>query len=306
MLKFKLFGYGQAFYQDHPLPGFPHQQAWLLLCYLLLNKLHPHYRERLAAVFWEDQPVHIARKNFRNALWRLRQSLQIAGAAPEEYLHISEESLSFISYSPFWLDLDEFEAAVPCLSIPDQELTLQHIAQLENAISLYSGDLLESVYQDWCLYDRERLRLVYFSMLNKLVSYYAASANYPRGLALGELILSRDPTREDIHRQQMWMHWRSGDRGAALAQYKMCTQVLRQEIGVAPMDATRQLFEQILHSPAPETNPLPQPRLSSDFIPVAQSALEQLVRLQKILEQTNSELAQIERMIHQAMAQSGQ
>src|SRR5512145_3167677 len=96
MLDVKLFGAGQASLQEQPLAGFPNQQVWLLLAYLMLNKNQPHNRERLAAVFWGDSPAHIARKNFRNALWRLKQIFFLAGADPDEYLHISDDSVSFL------------------------------------------------------------------------------------------------------------------------------------------------------------------------------------------------------------------
>ena len=84
MLKLNLFGTGQASYCDRPLAGFPNQQCHLLLCYLLLNRHHPHYRERLAAVFWGDSPTAVARKSLRNALWRLRCALHAAGADDAE------------------------------------------------------------------------------------------------------------------------------------------------------------------------------------------------------------------------------
>jgi len=47
MLEIRLFGTGQAYYFNQDLAGFPKQQAYLLLCYLLLNREHPHAREQL-------------------------------------------------------------------------------------------------------------------------------------------------------------------------------------------------------------------------------------------------------------------
>ncbi len=303
MLKVKLFGFARASYAGFPLPGFPNQQAGLLLCFLMLNKLHPHNRERLAAVFWADQPPYVARKNFRNTLWKLRQMLFVAGAQPEDYLDISDESVSFINFAPYQLDVDTLESAASFLNTPDESLNLNQVNQLETAVDQYDGDLLENVYEDWCLYDRERLRLVYLSMLNKLMGYHISQSSYERGLTYGQKMLVLEPTREDTHRQIMWLHWQMGDRAAALTQYKVCIQVLKDELGVAPLDTTRQLYEQILHV-SPHELPLPSARL--DFQPSAQNALEHLHHLQQVLERTNAELAQLERMILQALGNSQQ
>ena len=35
--------------------------------------------------------------------------------------------------------------------------------------SVYRGDLLEGCYQDWCLFERERLQNAYLAMLDKLM-----------------------------------------------------------------------------------------------------------------------------------------
>jgi DNA-binding SARP family transcriptional activator len=320
MLKVKLFGTGQASFLDRPLTGFSNQQAWLLLCYLLLNKLHPQNRERLAAVFWGDQPAHIARKNFRNTLWKLRQMLSVTGVRPEDYLYISDEAITFIQYAPCWVDVDIFEAAGRWVNLPSADLQLAQVTEMEMAVDLYSGDLLENIYEDWCIYDRERLRMMNQNMLNKLMVFYATTGNFEPALRYGERILCYDNTREDIHRQMMWMYWRSGNLSAALAQYKLCAQILQEEIGVHPMESTRQLYEQVLHSPLPQaswpeisarTDPVSTPPASSEsakssLLPVTEHALEQIRRLERVLEETREELLQMERLIHQVVLDSRQ
>jgi DNA-binding SARP family transcriptional activator len=309
MLVVRLFGAGQASYLDQNLAGFPNQQMWLLLSYLLLNKLQTHSRERLAAVFWGDSPAHIARKNFRNTLYRLRQVLALAGGTPEDYLHINENNISFISYSPHWLDVEEFEAAAPYAQIAEQKLLPDQVGAMESAVDLYCGDLLENIYEDWCLYERERLRLVYLNMLYKLMMYYAGTSRYDLGLQFGERLLYSDNTREDVHRQMMWMFWRSGNRSAALSQYKLCCQVLRDEAGAVPMEQTRHLYQELLHDAAhPADWAKPAASLPAaaepDLLPVAETALHQLKYLQQVLEQTNDELLKIEQLIHQAVTSS--
>ena len=152
MLSLQLFGPGRARYNDRPLNGFPNQQCYLLLCYLLLNRYHPHHRERLAAVFWDEYPTATSRKYLRNALWRLRHALLSAGAPVEDYLSISDDSVSFLTSSRYRLDVEAFEMAIArCEDCPGQQLTPEQATHLEGAANLYVGDLLEGVYEDWCL-----------------------------------------------------------------------------------------------------------------------------------------------------------
>jgi DNA-binding SARP family transcriptional activator len=311
MLRIRLFGSGEALYHDRRLLGLPGTRAGDLLCYLLLNGPRPHGRDRLAAVFWGEYPTQVARKHLRNILWHLRQLLQSAGAPPDQFLYTSDEYISFVYTSPYWLDTEAFEiAALVCQACPGAELCAEQADSLELAADLYRGDLLESSYEDWCLYDRERLRSLYQNVLDKLLVYHALQGNYKRSLTCGSRLLTLDPTQEKNHRQMMCLHWLSADRSAALAQYKRCCQVLRAELDIEPLDVTRQLYEALssgqVKSPgwlidryllSSEPGPVPAPTLP----PTTQTLLDKLHELQRRLDETNSELHQLEQLIQKSL-----
>lgn len=308
MLRVRLFGTGQAKYYQRHLDGFPHQRASLLLCYLLLNHDYPHHRERLSATFWEEHPASVARKNLRNALWKLRQILQSVGAPPDNYLLTSDDSISFINSSLYWLDVDDFkETAARYEHLPGEELNAEQAAQLQDAANLYTGNLLESVYEDWCIYDREQLHLTHLSILNKLLVYYGISGDYERSLGYGKQILNLDNTMERVHRQVMCLEWLSGDRSGALAQYKLCAQILRDELDISPMEETHKLYKQMLHDQVRSSDWLlnqycysPIPMIQeNDLTPgLALNLLKKLHQLQLSVEETSAEIRQIERMIN--------
>lgn len=315
MLSVNLFGVGQARYFDRPLPGFPTQQPCLLLCHLLINRTYPHNREHLAAVFWGDMPSLAARKSLRNSLWRLRQIFQSVGAPPDEFLFITEESISFINQSNHRLDVEIFEKTLHSFQdIPARSLSPDQAFALEEAAKIYIGDLLGSVYEDWVLYERERLRILYLSALNKLMIYHGIKGNYDRGLTYGEQILAHDNTREKVHRQMMWLYYLQGDRNAALAQFKRCRQILREELGVQPMDETGQLYEQMLHN---QFCPKGWPEESEQAFHVAsaqdhtlrtmvEESLQKLNALQAINDQTSAELRLLERLFKETLSRMGE
>jgi DNA-binding SARP family transcriptional activator len=282
------------------------QQPCLLLCYLLLNQHYPHQRDPLAGVFWSDCPNDLARKKLRNTLWRLRQYLEAAGAASDDYLFVYEDNVSFNTTSQYWLDVNVFEAAVErCRNTSPQQLSPEQVRDLETAVELYVGDLLQGVYADWCLYDRERLRMDYISSLGKLMHSYGLSGDYEQGLKCGEKILSFDSTREKVYQHMMWLHFLAGNRKAALSQYKRCQQVLQDELGIVPTVETRWLKEMILSSsthPADLTQPQvdtqqQQAYLSRPDEPFIRTALEKLHFLQLMVDHAGAELRLLESMI---------
>jgi DNA-binding SARP family transcriptional activator len=296
MLRVELFGPGRAFINDQPVANFPRRQFFLVFCYLLLNLRHPLLRDQLAAVFWGDFPVQSSRKYLRNALWKLRQELEAAGVTPEDFLLVNDESVSFIQSSAYDLDVERFERVVSAFQdVPGQQLTPDQANELEKTIELYGGDLLEGVYEDWAIYDRERLHLLYLSTLSKLIGFHEVYGHYERGLAYGERILVRDNTREHVHLQMMRLYWLAGDRPAALAQYRRCAQILRDELNILPMKETSAVYQQMIHnqypglSAATETNSVP-PLVNENLI-------LRLQRLQQVIEDTRIELSQLEALL---------
>jgi DNA-binding SARP family transcriptional activator len=311
MLEIRLFGTGSAYFQQRPLDGFPGTLPYHLLCFLLLNRNLNHHRERLAAIFWGDYPTSTSRKRLRDSLWRLRHSLEAIGAPVDELLVIDEESVSFHAEDGYWLDIEEFENAINGYQdVSGDQLDARSARDLEAAADLYVGDLLEGIYEDWCLNDRERFNLYFVSALNKLMIYHGSVENYERAIIYGEKILAQDNTREKVHRQLMRLHWLSGERNMALAQYERCAQILRESLAIKPMPATRRLYESMRKN---EFRPAPVEGVaigSIDFLeaadpadhPLIEHALTRLRQLEEVLEQTRAELRRVERLISQGLA----
>ena len=300
MLEIKLFGAGEANLNGERVGGFPQQQAGLLLCYLLLNRGRPQPRERLAAIFWEQHNSATARKYLRNAIWRLRRMLGEDQSQKHPFLNILDTSISFCWESDYRLDTELLEAHTrPAKSVPGEALSGEQAEALEKAVRVYSGDLLEGVYDDWTLYERERLRLLYLSSLNKLMVYYGTHGKPARGLVHGERILSLDPAREKIHRQIMWLYWLSGDRAAALGQYKRCKQVLREELGLSPMKETRELYAAIKNNETPEGFDTAGALDAPVQAVIPADALKKLAHLQKLADSINAELESLAALLNQ-------
>jgi DNA-binding SARP family transcriptional activator len=316
MLKLELFGPGKAQYLNNLLNGFPNQHCYLLLCYLLLNRETRHSRERLASLFWAEDSPATSRKYLRNNFWRLRRALQAIGISPETYLYGDHDHIAFLNSSPYWLDVERFEEAVSrCQKIPGEALSPAQADHLQEAMGLYQGDLLQGIYEDWCLQDRERLRLMYLNGLSKLMVFHESHGTYEDALTCGERILMLDNVREKVHRRMMRLFWKLGDQDAAVAQYKRCVQILGDELGIPPIEKTRQLYQEIISGPYISDEPaLVGTAETGNHVAKQDESIAQLLcqtsdrlnQLKHTVQEINREIKRLETVLEQLMAQQNQ
>ena len=219
-----------------------------LLAYLLLHRHRTHSREKLVNLFWSDCDQDRARSCLRTALYRLRRVLESADIPPEAYL-LTEPTgeVGFDQDSAYWLDVESFEEqAEQVLAKPVHAIEAADAQRLEDALQLHSGELLEGFYDDWILWERERLQRLYLNSLAYLLHYHKHHGACEQGLECGHKILLHDPLREEIHREMMQLYLEGGQRALAVQQYETCRQVLASELGIQPMEETQVLHAQII------------------------------------------------------------
>ncbi|PKN92548.1 MAG: hypothetical protein CVU44_15555 [Chloroflexi bacterium HGW-Chloroflexi-6] len=206
-----------------------------LLAYLLLHRRQTLERQNVAFALWPDEPESAARANLRRHIHQLQNALP--AATPERPWLMGDSRL--IGWNPladFWLDVAEFEHLC---GQPDR---------LDEAATCYTGDLLETSYDDWVFFERERLLNQYFDILTRLVYQHRERRDYPKAITFARQLLNRDAFREDTLRQLIVLRYESGDRAGAIQEYKTFEHRLRDEISVSPMLETQSLYELVLHN----------------------------------------------------------
>jgi DNA-binding SARP family transcriptional activator len=248
MLRIHLFGRIRVAFADEPSEVNLTPTAQRVLAYLLLQPHRFYQREVLAALCWGDRSEEQARACLNTALWRLRRSLEPDSSGSGTYLiTTSSGEVGFNWDSEHWLDLTIFEAcATRILSLPPQSLAAEQAQMLESILPLYAGDLFEGIYDDWAIQERERLLTYYLDCLAHLMHYYGYRSVYDQSLRFGQLILRRDPLREDIHRGIMRLYSQMGQRALSVNQYTACSDILATELGISPMPETQALLAQIM------------------------------------------------------------
>lgn len=225
---------------------FPTRQAKGLFAYLVLNRGRAHTREKLAGTFWAARPDGSARKCLRTTIWRVRAVLEPEGVAPGTYLKARDHTMEFDGGPDFRLDVAEFEDRVERAGGSTVEGAEADSPQLlEEAVALYRGGLLEGVYEDWCVCEQQRLRLMFLGALRSLVWHHADRGAWAEALGWSRRLLDLDPFREQAHRDLMRFHFLTGDRPAALRQFGTLVELLRAEFEVPPMPETIALHQAI-------------------------------------------------------------
>ena len=271
-LRFRLFGKFTAHQDAGPLKGLEASKDQELLSYLLIHRDKPHSREALASLLWGDTATEKSKKYLRQALWHLHAALNSDCVEDFEVLVVDGDWLALNLQSNLWTDVGEFERAfADAEGIPGRQLDSDKAKALKHAVALYQDDLLAGSYQDWILFERERLQNMYLLMLDKLIGYLQYHGEYEVAQGYGATILKYDPARERTHRQLMYLYSLAGDRTSALRQFERCVSALKQELDVKPEKKTLELYERIRldqmgHNDPAENYSLSRNTSSSDIL----------------------------------------
>jgi DNA-binding SARP family transcriptional activator len=259
VIRISLFGKFNLQAGERQIAAFESRKVDELFCYLLLHRAKPHPREILADLLWGENTTSQSKNYLRKAIWQLQTAL-------DELVHLEDTRLiltdsDWVQIHPeidLWLDVSELEAAFQdSRGVLGRDLDHRSIGAIQQAVALYRGDLLEGWFPDWCLYERERLQLMYLALLDKLMDFCEAHGQYEDGLVYGEAILRYDRARERTHRRMMRLYCLARERTLALRQFEKCALALQEELAVAPSSQTRLLFDRIRADQLELSDPIP-------------------------------------------------
>jgi DNA-binding SARP family transcriptional activator len=250
MIQISLLGSVRVCGRDGRAAHLPTRRGIELFAFLVLEDGRRFERSLLVEHFWPHLPEERGRRALNTELWRLSHSLRSVGMDTDRALQRSPIGVGYVGQPGTVVDVDALRAAMRVIrAIDPAEASRPEIATVEAGVAAYRGDLLESVYSDWCLLWRENLRAQHTEALEFLLAAAMAHRDWTAGLRHGRALLALDPLMEHVHRAVMRCHFHNGDRPLAMRQYALCEQLLREELDVEPMDETRRIQETILALP---------------------------------------------------------
>jgi len=238
-------------------PGSPTTRS--LIAYLLLNRNRPADRRRLAFTFWPGTTESAARRNLRQYLHHLRTALEPAD--PDGVLLITEGSS--IQFSP------KVELALDVETFLQETRPEASGEELKHALSLYTGDLLEDIYDDWCVPERERLRQTWLEALDRYSQILQGSGKINEALSIVQKWVSAEPFDETAQRSLMSLYAMSGERAKAIQTYQTFAQSLSFELDTEPLPETQALLQSIQNGKAVVESNVSQPIHSQRRAPVS-------------------------------------
>jgi len=224
-------------------------KALTILKYLLAHRRRPVSQDHLMGWLWPESNLKKARWSLNSAIHGLRKLL--GGCSPSlstGYVTLEDGYYRLSPAVRVWTDVDEFDESCERGRRLQKSGNVQAAAvEYERAIELYRGDyLIEDLYDDWTMVERERLSNAYMDMLGKLAVHYMETGQYQESIRGCYRVLEKDRCHEDSYRLLMRCYARLGLRGRALDQYKFCEKILEQEYGTTPSAETQSLHVSIL------------------------------------------------------------
>lgn len=220
----------------------PGRKAPALLKLLALSRDRQLVRDQAMELLWPDLDSTSAAGQMYKAIHQLRKAFG-AGELESNASEWIATRGNFVVLAPpdgCITDVDAFEQAA------HDALALRHINELERAVALYAGDLLPTdLYAAWTRAPRDRLRQIYIDVLLALAQGYQARGDLTAAAEIHRTALEKDATLEIAHRGLMTIFARQGQRDRALKQYGVCLDALADELGVAPSQETRALYDEI-------------------------------------------------------------
>jgi predicted ATPase/DNA-binding SARP family transcriptional activator len=249
------------------------RKVMALLIYLAVTG-KSHLRDSLATMFWPDHDQGSARAALRRTLSELQKTLG------EKLIRVEQDSLRLERTTDLWSDIDEFRSRLEAYRIhghhPEDPCPDCLLAMTE-ALSLYQGDFLtgftlrgNAEFDEWQILQTEILRRESIDALRWLVMGRTANGELSLAIDFARRWLVLDPIDEAAHRFLMQLYAWNGQRSEALHQYQECVCILKQELGVQPLDETAALYEHIRSQknlPTPVLSSPPQKSISKPDTP---------------------------------------
>jgi DNA-binding SARP family transcriptional activator len=187
----------------------------------LLGLTGPYSRTATAGTLWPDVSEQQAQGSLRTALWRLKRLWPELVIAAEHRLALS--SLVEVDTAKF------VSAAMRTVEgSPAQQREQPGLGNLA------AGELLPGWYDDWVVFERERLRQLQMHALERLSEQFAAERRFALALEAALKAVRMEPLRESAHASVIAVHLAESNIIEARRHYEHVRRLLWAELQIDP------------------------------------------------------------------------
>lgn len=227
---------------------FDTRKATALLAYLALSP-EPHRRDALSVMLWPEYDESHAQASLRRTLSTAKKGLG------GRWL-IADRATVSLDRTDLAVDVTRFrELLAECATHGHAllEPCNRCVFLLERAVAFWRGDFLSGFslrdslpFDNWHLFEAETLRTELHSALQELSRGHAQKGSWQPAIEHARRWVSLDLLSESANQSLMSMYARSGRRSDAVRQYRAFVKVLNEELGVAPLRETTDLYQMIV------------------------------------------------------------
>lgn len=224
IINVNLLGNPTVIYKNNII-NFPYKKAEGLFYYVCINKSIS--REEAINILWAESDETLAKKNLRDALYKIRKLFG------EDIFLSTKKSMIFINTSLINLDVDN--------------ITQNNIAEL------YKGDFLANLlikdcfeFEYWVLNKREEYKNLYIKKIGNLLNEMVNIRDFNRVQFYSDILILNDPYNEKTYREIMKIYTLNGDYNKAIKVYSDLCKTLKEELDIEPEKSTKNMYMEIL------------------------------------------------------------
>ena len=251
VLRARLFGRFEIFCNGEVVPLGRNGKALAILKYLLAHRTRPVSQDYLMGWLWPESNLKKARWSLNSAIHVLRRLLLSrfpSSSATVNYVVLEVGYYRLCPTVEVHTDVDEFdEHYEQGRRLQKEGRTEEAAAEYEKAIELYRGEyLVEDLYEDWTMVERERLSSAYVDMLDQLAAHYHEFGRHQESIQACLRLLKKDPCYENSHRLVMKCYACLGLLIRASHHYESYQRILQRRLGKDPSPEIQSLYRKIL------------------------------------------------------------
>lgn len=220
----KLFGNPIVTYKNENI-HFPYKKVEGLFYYICVNKTIT--RDEAISLLWLDNNESLAKKNLRDALYKIRKIF-----GENIFLKTKKSDIS-INNDIIEIDIDKVSE--------------------DNINKLYVGNFLSNFiikdnneFNDWITSKRNEYKSKFIKKINYLLNEMISIRDYNRINYYANILVSNDPYNEKVYRDIMKIHALNGNYNMAVKIYSDLCKILKEELDTTPEKNTFKMYREIL------------------------------------------------------------
>lgn len=238
-LKIRTLGRGEVIFNGRALNISDwRSQSARDLFFFFVNKHEAMTKEQIGQELLNDiDDERVLKTRFKQDIYRLRKAIG------RNMIMFEEETYRFNRDMDYEYDVEAFESYLQRARRDDD--AIERIGYYRKALSLYEGEYLSDVDDDWVLIERQRLSLLYISALEELARLYLDTNQLEECLSACKKVFAKERFSETACQLEMRAYAAQGDRVSVGRRFKEYEAMIANDLGLSPSEETERVYREL-------------------------------------------------------------